>query len=68
MCATSHKRPFVPSVLGVLDYYVMCSTGQSPFCETSAKVSNWVPDPFRWLCELLWKSLWLEEENFDVSP
>ena len=33
--------------------------GQSPFCagfrEMSAKVTNWVTDPFRWLCELLGK-------------
>ena len=37
---------------------------QSQFCETSAKVTNWVNDPFQWLCE----HLWLEGENFDVSP
>ena len=41
---------------------------QSLFCETPAKVTNWVTDPFKKLCELFVKSMWLEGENFDVSP
>ena len=40
-------------LLGVSNYYVMIGRGQSKFCETSAKVTSWVTDPFRWLCELL---------------
>ena len=46
MYGTRHKRPFVPSV-GLLDYYVMYRQWPSQFCETSAKVTNWVTDPLR---------------------
>ena len=69
MYAISHKKPYVPSVGGIrLLCNVYIGRGQSLFCETSAKVTNWVTDPFRWLCELFLKGLWLEGENFDVSP
>ena len=40
-------------LLGVSDYYVMYRQRANQFCETSAKVTNWVNDPFRWSCELL---------------
>ena len=39
--ATSHKRLFVPSIGGI---GLLCNI---------TKVTNWVTDPFRWLCELL---------------
>ena len=42
--------------------------GPSQFCETSAKVTNWITDPFRWLCETFVKVLWLKGGNVDVSP
>ena len=32
-------------LLEVSDYYVTIGRGQSQFCETSAKVTNWVTDP-----------------------
>ena len=44
MYATSHKRPFVPSV-GVSNYYVMYSRGPSQFSGTSANVTNWMTIP-----------------------
>ena len=50
MYMTSHKSHLY-HLLGVLDFYVMYR--QSLFCETSARVTNWVTDPFGWLCELL---------------
>ena len=59
MYATSHKRPFVPSVW-VSDNYVMYRQRASQFCETSTEVTNWVIDPFV-------KSLWFEGGNFGVS-
>ena len=37
----SHKRLFVPNVVAF-----------SQICGISAKVTNWVTDPFRWFCEL----------------
>ena len=46
-------------LLGVLDYYVIYRWSQ--FCEMSPKVTNWATDPFRWLCELLWKVCGLKE-------
>ena len=61
MYATSHKRPFVPSVGGIGLLYI--GTGPSQFCETSAKINDWVTDPLRWFCNILW----LEGGNFD-SP
>ena len=39
-------------LLGVSDYFLMYRQ-RAKFCETSAKVTNWVTDPFRWLCEFL---------------
>ena len=47
--ATSHKRPFVPSVGGIDLLCNLKVEGQVSF----AKVSNWVTDSFKWLCELL---------------
>ena len=55
MYATSHKNPFLPSV-EVSDYYDCIGRKQSEFCETFAKVTNWVTDPIRWLCELFQKA------------
>ena len=51
ICMQQVTKSHLHHLLGVSDYYVMHR--QSPFCETSAKVTNWVTDPFRWLCELL---------------
>ena len=69
ICMQQVTKGHLYHLFGVSDYYVMyIGRGQSLFCETSVKVTKWVIDPFRWLCELLWKSLWLEGENVDVSP
>ena len=43
MYVTSHKRPFVPSVGG---------TEPSQFCETLAKITDWVTDPLRLFCSI----------------
>ena len=60
MYATSHKRPFVPSVGGI---GLLCiGTGPSQFCGTSAKINDWVTDLLRWFCNILW----LEGGNFDA--
>ena len=53
MYATSHKKPFVPSVGGIGFTMSCIGRGQSPFCETSVMVTDGVIDPFRWMCELL---------------
>ena len=50
--ATSHKRPLVPSVGGIT-CNVMYRQSEQPVCETPAKVTSWVTDPFGWFCELL---------------
>ena len=51
MYATSHKKPFVPSVGGI-DYYVLICTMYRQKAKsvlgTSVKVINWVSDTFRW--------------------
>ena len=51
-CMRQVTKGHLYHLLGVLDNYVMYCIG-SLFCEMSAKVTNWVTDPFRWLCELL---------------
>ena len=54
MYETSHKMQFVPSVRGMgLLCNVKADRGPSQYCETSAKVTKKVTDPFRWFCELL---------------
>ena len=46
MYGTRHKRPLAPSVWGT----GCIGRGPSEFCKTFTKVTNWVTDPFRWLC------------------
>ena len=52
-CMRQVTKDHLYHVLGVSDNYVCIGRGQSLFCETAAKVTNWVTDPFRWLYELL---------------
>ena len=56
MYASSHKRPFIPSVGGIrLLCNVSIGRGPSQFCETSSKITDWVTDPLRWFCNILGK-------------
>ena len=35
-------------------FELLCTgTGPSEFCETSAKITNWLTDPLRWFCNIL---------------
>ena len=47
-CMRQVTKGHLYHLLGILDYYVMMGRGPSQFCETSAKVTDWV-------CELLLK-------------
>ena len=59
ICMGQVTKSHLYHLLGVSDYYVMYR--QRAKCEMSAKVTNWVTDPFV-------KSLCLEGEKCDVSP
>ena len=52
ICMEQVAKGHLYNLFGVLNYYVMYRQ-RTKFCETSAKVTNWVTDPFRSLCELL---------------
>ena len=54
-------------LFGVSDYYVMYRQRAQSFCEMSAKVTNWVSDPFNWFCELL-REVWGQREEILTSP
>ena len=54
-CMRQVTKGHLYHLYGVLDYYVMYRQKAQSVCETSAKVTNWVIDPFRWLCEPLCK-------------
>ena len=45
-CMQQVAKGHLYHLLGVSDYYVMIDREPSKFCETSAKVTNWVTDPF----------------------
>ena len=50
-CMRQVTKSHLCHLLGLSDYYVRYR--QRAFCERSAKVTNWVTDPFRWFCELV---------------
>ena len=52
-CMRQVTKVHLYHLLGVSDYYVMYRQKISPFCETSADLTNCVTDPFRWFCELM---------------
>ena len=51
-CMRQVTKGHLYHMLGVSDYYIMY-TGPSQFCETSAKITDWVTDPLRWFCKIL---------------
>ena len=55
MNATSHKTPFEPydGGIGLLCHVDSIGRGPGQFCETIAKVTNFVTDPSRWFSEPL---------------
>ena len=54
-CMRQVTKGHLYHLLGVSDYYVMYrqSKGPSQFCETLAKITNWVTDPLGWSCNIL---------------
>ena len=52
-CMRQVTKGHLYHLLGASDYSVMYRHRAQTVCETSAKVTNWVTDPFRWLYELL---------------
>ena len=52
-------------LLGESGNYVSIDTGCSQFCETSAKITDWVTVPLKWFCKILWKVCsWREGPNY----
>ena len=67
-CMRQVTKGHLYHLLEVSDYYVMYRPRAHQFCETSAKITDWVTDLLRWLCNIFEKSLWLEGGNFDIFP
>ena len=51
-CMPQVTKGHLYHLLGISDYYAMYGTGPSQFCETSAKITDWVTDPLRWFCNI----------------
>ena len=55
-CMRQVTKGHLYHLFGALDYHVMYrGTWPSQFCETSAKITDWVMDPLRWFCNILLK-------------
>ena len=52
-CMQQVTKVHLYHLLGVSEYYVMYRQWPREFCEKSARVTNWVTDPFEWFCESL---------------
>ena len=54
-CLRQVTKDHLYHLLGVSDYYVMYRQFCETFCETLAKITDWVTDPHRWFCNILRK-------------